>query len=144
MSRRVYFLVCCLTLASIFTGCDRTFDNTVEFKGKVYYGSELDAGNIAVLGPLPNARVIVIGYQEYATTDSMGRYSLSIKTPRKFNDANGKGDIFTLEASGTSSTSVYPQGNYVSEQIAVYGRSGDTVQVRDFLVYAHKEEDSSD
>ncbi|HAX60964.1 MAG TPA: hypothetical protein DCX95_00160 [Elusimicrobia bacterium] len=121
----------------IFIGCERSpFENTVEFVGKVYYGTENSDGKITVLGPLPNARVIAAGYNGSATTDSSGKYTLEIKAHRRF---SGSSDEYTLEASGTSAPDIYPTANYVSEQITVYGRPGDTIKVRDFLLYKHKE-----
>ncbi|MEW6556198.1 MAG: hypothetical protein AB1349_02460 [Elusimicrobiota bacterium] len=129
-----YFL-----LPVFFAGCERSpFEDTVEFVGKVYYGTETSDGKIRVLGALSNARVIALGYSGSDTTDPNGKYTLTIKAVRTF-----KGDplaeAYTLEASGSSAPSVYPQGNYISEQITVYGRPGDTIQVRDFILYKHKE-----
>ena len=125
-------------LPILFTGCERGFKRSVEFSGKVYYGTESSDGKITVLGPLPNARVIAIGYSGSATTGSDGKYSLTVKAVRTWR-GDPQSESYILEASGTSSPSVYPQGNYVSEQITVYGKPGDAIDVRDFILYKHKE-----
>jgi len=130
-------------IASFFVGCGSSLETTIEFKGRVYYGYDAGESKIGVLGPLNNAKVIAIGHPEFATTgnNNKGEYTLTIKTSRKFNNVNG--DQYILEASGTAFPSIYPQGNYVSEQITVYGKPGDTIQVRDFIVFKHKIEDTT-
>jgi len=127
--------------ACFFVGCGSSLETDIEFKGKVYYGYDAGQSQIGLLGPSANSRVIAVGYPEYATTDSQGRYTLTVKSTRKYN--NILGDQYILEASGTSSPSVYPQGNYVSQQITVYGKPGNTVQVRDFVIYEHKKDDTT-
>ena len=128
--------------ACFFVGCGSSLETETEFKGQVYYGYK-EGSLIAIWGPLPNARVIVLGHEEYATTDSAGRYTLTIKTTRKFlgNDY----DEYILEASGVAAntptiTSIYPNAKFASEQITVRGKPGETVYVRDFMVTDHKTE----
>ncbi|MFA5779215.1 MAG: hypothetical protein WC947_03680 [Elusimicrobiota bacterium] len=133
-----YFYLLLFTLHALlftaFIGCDRTFDTEITFEGQVYYGTESE-GKITVLGPLLNARVMVAGHSESTATDSLGRYSLTIKAVRTY--TNNNYDSYTLEASGTSSPGIYPSGKYVSQEMVVYGKSGDTIPVRDFLLYEH-------
>ena len=129
----LYFL-----FSVFFTGCERGFKGSVEFRGKVYYGTESSDGKVTVLGPLANARVIAVGYSGSETTNAQGKYDLTIKAVRSWR-GDPSYETYTLEASGSSAPGVYPQGNYISEQIVVYGRPGDAIDVRDFLLYKHKE-----
>lgn len=139
--KKLIMILCFAGAAWLIAGCGRTLNTSVEFKGNVYYGYEPEGsdGKIAVLGPLARAKVSVRGQEEYAVTDSMGRYTLSIKTHRKFETAGY--DTYILEASGTSSPSIYPQAQYLGEVITVHGRPGDTIQVRDFILMSHKIEE---
>lgn len=111
----------------------------IVFNGKVYYGTESeDNDKVIVLGPLEGARVVCINTNVSATTNNSGEWTLTVNAPRQFIGNNY--DEFILEASGTSSPSVYPSGNYISQRMTVRARPGDNVQVRDFLLYKHKEE----
>ena len=132
-------------VACFFVGCGNSMDTEIEFKGQVYYGFK-DQSMIAIWGPLPNARVMALGHSEYATTDSNGRYTLTVKTVRKFfrNDY----DEYVLQASGVAASNpaiinIFPNAKFANEQITVRGKPGETVYVRDFMVTDHEIETTS-
>ena len=135
--------------ACFFVGCGSSLETEIDFKGQVYYGykdtssSGGGSGQVSIWGPLPNARVMALGHSEYATTDPEGRYTLTIKTVRKFlgNDY----DEYILQASGVAANTPtvitkWPNAKFANEQITVRGKPGDTVYVRDFMVTDHETE----
>lgn len=126
------------TISLLVSSCARTpLATSIEFKGKVYYGTETTDGKILVLGPLSGARVTCLDTNAMTLTNASGEYSLKTEAPRQFLANNY--DIYTLEASGTSNPSIYPAGNYISQEIQVRGGAGETIYVRDFLLYKNKQ-----
>ncbi len=122
----------------LFSSCARTpLATSIEFKGKVYYGAETSDGKVLVLGPLSGARVTCINTNATTLTNASGEYSLKTEAPRQFLANNY--DIYILEASGSSNPSIYPAGNYISQEIEVRGGAGETIYVRDFLLYKNKQ-----
>ena len=122
----------------LFSSCARApLATTVEFRGKVYYGTDTGDGKILVLGPLSGARVVCINTNVMTLTNASGEYSLKTEAPRQFLSNNY--DTYILEASGSSNPTIYPSGNYISQQIEVRGGAGETIYVRDFLLYQNKQ-----
>lgn len=127
----------CLVLI-LASSCARApLATSVEFRGKVYYGAETDSGKILVLGPLSGARVACLNTNDIVLTNAAGAYTLKAEGSRQF--LSNDYDTYILEASGTSSPSVYPSGNYINQQIEVRGGAGKTIYVRDFLLYRNKQ-----
>ncbi|MDI6757422.1 MAG: hypothetical protein QME32_05310 [Endomicrobiia bacterium] len=137
--RRFLTVLAPLCLILIFaSSCARApLATSVEFRGKVYYGAETDSGKILVLGPLSGARVACLNTNDIVLTNAAGAYTLKAEASRQFLSSDY--DTYILEASGTSSPSIYPAGNYINQQIEVRGGAGKTIYVRDFLLYRNKQ-----
>ncbi|MBN1824415.1 MAG: hypothetical protein JW803_08860 [Endomicrobiales bacterium] len=130
-TRNIVSLVCLLLFAAILAGCERnsTFSNSITFEGKVYLGQMDTTKNILIVyAPLQNATVTCDNFPEKAKTASDGSYSLSVKTVRTFRGNDS--DTYTIQA-------FYSGGD---ESITVTGKPGDTVTVRDFIIYEHTTE----
>jgi len=116
------------SLLVLFAGCDRnsTTQNKVSFEGRVWVG-HLDATTKAVVidNLVQGAVVTCENYPGSAKTGSDGSFSLTIQAVRGFSGINS--DTYTLQASY----------NGYDETMTGYGKPGDTIKVKDFVVYQH-------
>jgi hypothetical protein len=123
-----YIKIVLLLLIAMASGCQRnsTFQNTVVFEGRVYSGAMNTTTNVLTVGsPVQGAVVTCENYPGSAKTASDGSYSLTISAVRGFSGINT--ETYTLQASY--------QG--LDETITANGKPGDTISVRDFVVYQH-------
>jgi len=110
------------------SGCNRnsTFQSTITFKGTVWLGHMDTTNNILITDKvLQGAIVTCENYPGSATTAGDGSYTLNVQAVRAFSGINS--DSFALQASY----------NGDDETITAYGKPGDTIQVRDFVLYQH-------
>ncbi|MDA3792708.1 MAG: hypothetical protein PF545_03500 [Elusimicrobia bacterium] len=133
LTRNIYFL---LIPVLLFAGCSR---QPVILKGKVYYG-EKNADGILVKGPLEGAKVKEEEHDSTVTTSADGSFLLEIKVPRTIGYASNR--TFTVEAWGDVPSSLNPSvTTTANEEITVKARPGESVEMRNFLLYRHEEED---
>ena len=112
----------------LFSGCNRnsTFKDTVTFEGDVYSGVMNSTTSVVVVGSAMQGAVITCtNYPGSVKTASDGSYTLKVQAARTFGGINA--DTYTLQASCN--------GN--DETITAYGKPGDTIHVRDFVLYQH-------
>lgn len=132
-------------LPFLFTGC---FEDEITFKGKVFWATvqyvDIDPTEeqsiqeiLTVMGPVGNAIVKEASHSETATTNANGEYELTIEVNRVVGYPLAK--EYRLSAWGSQ---LSPRGG-ADEAINMYveARPGDTVNVRDFLLYEHTKED---
>lgn len=101
----------------------------MEFRGRVLYGVENSSGAIIVLGALPGARVILVNDNTSVVTDASGNYNMAASVPRSFVGNNV--EQYTLEAVAPVAWAG------TSQRQGVTGRPGDTIYVRDFVLFKH-------
>jgi hypothetical protein len=129
--KNLLFYCSIVTFLLIATGCDRnsTFNDTVVFEGHVYYGHMDQTTNLLVIDAAAAGAVITCNsYSESVKSADDGSYSLTIKGARGFQGIDT--ETYTLQASYKGQ----------DEKITVAGKPGDTIKVRDFIVYTHTSE----
>jgi hypothetical protein len=122
------FKIVVLLLVVGILGCNRnsTFQNSVTFTGKVSYGHmDTTTSVLTKDGSAQGAVVTCNNYSDSAKAANDGSYSLNVQSVRTFSGVNS--DSFTLQASW----------NGADETITVYGKPGDTISVREFILYKH-------
>lgn len=127
-NRNILFICGCIIICS---ACQRnsTTANTITFNGYVNAGHTDTTTNVLVIDArLANAVVTCDGFPGSATTASDGSYSLNVQSVRLFQGQNA--DTFTLHANSSGR----------DEKITASGKPGDTIKVRDFVLYKHTEE----
>ncbi len=120
-------IVFLLLIAGIL-GCDRnsTFQNTVTFEGRVWQGIiDPTTKNVTPVSLVQGAVVACENYPGSSKTASDGTYSLTITAVRGFAGMNT--DTYSLVASY----------NGFDETLTALGKPGDTIKVKDFVVYQH-------
>lgn len=123
LSTLVTFLPCFL-----FIGCDRnsTFQNSITFTGKVYVGHLDTTTNILITDHVQSGAIVTCtNYPGSVKTASDGSYTLGIKAMRTFSGINL--DSYSIQATYGGD----------DETITATGKPGDTIQVRDFVLYQH-------
>jgi hypothetical protein len=126
------FITALILLALIiFTGCDRnaTFKDTISFSGKTYVGHKDETtGKIVNDGPATDATISCESFPESTKTSSTGSYTLTITAVRSFAALNS--DSYTIRAVSKGT----------DEKTITSGKPGDTITVRDLILYQHTEE----
>ena len=113
----------------LFTGCSKdnsTVQNSVTIKGRVYSGVMNTTTNLLIIGPvISGAEVTCTNFPGSVKTANDGTFTLTIQAVRTFSGINS--DSYTVQASS----------NGADESITVYGKPGDTIEARDFVLYQH-------
>ncbi|MCD6423649.1 MAG: hypothetical protein J7L42_05995 [Elusimicrobia bacterium] len=141
--RNAFFFFVLISIL-IFFGCS---DQRIVFKGEVHRGEityqyrisgDTTSGVVEVLvdiGPWSGCYVKEIDHEEFALTDSNGRYTLEIDVPRKLGYPSP--EEFTLQAWAPSGAVARNE----KIEYYVHARPGETVQVRPFLLTYHTHEE---
>jgi hypothetical protein len=118
-------------LPFLLLGCERnaTFKDSITFKGSVYYGhTALGSSTVVIDNPAQNAVVSCDTFPETTKAGLDGSYELTVNAVRNFQELNA--DRYNLRATA--------QGR--DEQVIAYGKPGDTIMIRDLVLYKHTEE----
>jgi len=112
-----------------FAGCSKdnsTVQNSITFKGKVWVGHMDTTTNILIAdGLVKDAVISCTNYPGSVKTGNDGSYSLDVQAVRTFSGPNS--DTYTLQASY----------NGYDATMSVFGKPGDTIDVKDFVLYQH-------
>ncbi|MDO9513653.1 MAG: hypothetical protein Q7J59_03465 [Elusimicrobiota bacterium] len=136
---RNYKLLFIAAIGVLAMGCDRMFKDSITFRGRVFYGivSTSTIGNVVTIDSAANDAVVqVANHAETTKTDSSGNYTLSVEAYRSF--TSSKADIYTIQAFAPRSAM-----EAVDEYTTVYGRPGDTVEVRPLVFTEITDEDKN-
>lgn len=126
-----YFMFGLVLWALAMSGCERnsTFSDSVTFQSHVYFGHMDQTKNVLVPdGPAAGAVVTCENYSDSAKAASDGSYSLTVKGVRGYKGIDT--ETYSLKAS-------FYGGD---EKVTAYAKPGDTIKVRDFIIYQHTSE----
>jgi len=125
-----YWLVA-IVFAVGLCACQRnaTTEQTVSFTGTVYNG-HLDPTTSLIIndGACTNAVVTCTNYPASTKASALGVYTLSVSAVRTFGAPNA--DSYSVQASA----------NGRDETVTAYGKPGETIAVRDIILYQHTTE----
>jgi hypothetical protein len=116
--KMLYTLFLCAAICFIMDACVK---NNTTFKGRVYWGIK-KGEQIEIKGPCSGAFITCKGYSNYTNSDNNGAYTLTLNTVRMFDWRNY--DEYGLIVA-------WEQG---SAEMSAYGKPGDTIYVKDFLI----------
>ena len=128
---KVKCAVAVIVLAAGLCACQRnsTTEQTVSFQGTVYNGHQDPTTSLIINdGVCTNAVVTCTNFPASTKTGVAGTYVLSVSTVRTFSAPNA--DSYGVQASA----------NGMDETVTVFGKPGETIHVRDMILYKHTTE----
>jgi hypothetical protein len=121
-------VVAAILFVAGFSACQRnaTTEQSVSFNGIVYNGHQDPTTSLIINdGLCANAVVSCNNYPSSTKTNASGAYNLTVSAVRTFSAPNA--DSYSVQASA----------NGKDETVTVYGKPGDSIHVRDIILYQH-------